>query len=349
MTASPPATPWRDAVARFVQLNPHAGAHRVAARAGISVLVPLVLLQLAGRPSWTIYAAFGAFTALYGRNRLHLSRIRMQSTLALLLTIAVTAGVLVATSPYRSWISIPLAALLATIAAVWSDAQDWHPPGPLFVVFAFAACASIPSSPADVGIAAAVAGASAAFAVVVGSTGWVRRPLPRPPEVRRPVRELLATGRVGRHAIRYGTGVVLAGGLATAIGIGHPYWAMVSAVVPMAAPTLVGQLVRGAHRLAGTLIGLGLSVVLLAAAPNGLVLILIIVALQIAAELFVGRNYGLALVFVTPLALLLGEIAVRHPTGQLLLDRGIETLLGVAVAVLVTVATRERSDYPARS
>jgi uncharacterized membrane protein YccC len=122
---------------------------------------------------------------------------------------------------------------------------------------------------------------------------------------------------------------------------------MVSAVVPMAARDLTGQLVRGAHRLGGTLLGLGLAALLLSLPLHGLALVGVVVLLQVGAELFVGRNYGLALVFVTPLALLLGQLAVAHPPGQLLLDRGVETLVGVTVALTVTVLTRERSAYPA--
>jgi uncharacterized membrane protein YccC len=114
----------------------------------------------------------------------------------------------------------------------------------------------------------------------------------------------------------------------------------------MAAPTLAGQLLRGAHRVIGTTIGLGLSAVLLALRPQGALLIAVIVALQVAAELFVGRNYGLALVFITPLALLLGEIVSSHPSGSLLVQRGVETVIGVVVAVAVTLLVRERSDGP---
>jgi hypothetical protein len=50
-----------------LRVGPHLGAHRVALRAGVSVLVPLLAAVLAGHVGWTIYAAFGAFTSLYGR------------------------------------------------------------------------------------------------------------------------------------------------------------------------------------------------------------------------------------------------------------------------------------------
>ena len=59
----------------------------------------------------------------------------------------------------------------AGLGSLCSDALGWHPPGPLFLVFAFAACASIPSTPADVAVAVLVASATAAFAVLVGYAG----------------------------------------------------------------------------------------------------------------------------------------------------------------------------------
>ncbi len=50
-------------VTQLLRFAPHNGVHRVAARAGVSVLVPLLLLVLLGRQEWTAYAAFGAFRA----------------------------------------------------------------------------------------------------------------------------------------------------------------------------------------------------------------------------------------------------------------------------------------------
>jgi hypothetical protein len=338
---------WPSAARQLLRVGPHAGAHRVAVRVGVSVAVPLLVLQAVGRPEWSIYAAFGAFTGLYGRNRLHLGRLRMQLTLGLVLVAAVTAGTAVSTFDTRGWVAVPTAALVATVAALLSEAQDWHPPGPLFVVFAFSACASLPGRPSLIGVAAAAASASAGFAVVVGVAGWVRARHAAAPVHRPGVVSVLAEHQTRIHLLRYGLAVLIAGSLATAAGIGHSYWAMVAAVVPMAARDLTGQLIRGAHRLLGTLLGLGLAALLLTLPLHGLLLVAVVVLLQMGAELLIGRNYGLALVFVTPLALLLGQLAVARPAGPLLRDRALETLLGVAVALAVTVLTRQRSAYPA--
>ncbi len=65
----------------------------------------------------------------------------------------------------------------------------------------------------------------------------------------------------------------------------------------------------------------------------------IAIALQVCAELFVGRNYGLAMVFITPLALLMIELAVPVDPGLLLRDRLVDTLLGVAVGTAVAVVS----------
>lgn len=70
--------------------------------------------------------------------------------------------------------------------------------------------------------------------------------------------------------------------------------------------------------------------------------------LQALAELLVGRNYALALVAITPLALLMVHLAAPAPTSQLLADRGIETVIGVLVGLAVGYLTwvRGRRDSP---
>lgn len=304
---------------QLLRVGPHAGSHRVAVRASVSVAVPLLALWAADHLEWSIYAAFGAFTSLYGRNHVHLSRLQMQLTLAVVMTASVVTGVAVGLSEHRDWIAVAVASVAAGLASLLSDAQDWHPPGPLFVVFALAACASIPSEPGDLVVAALVASGSAAFSVVVGGLGSAWR-LTRAPA--RAVRTRMARTSFAavatRHAARCVLGCAIAGALATASGVGHPYWAMVSAVVPLAHQDLRGQVVRGLHRIVGTAAGLGLAAAIFALDPRGLVLILVVVALQAAAELWVGRNYAVALVAVTPLALLMVHLLAPTPTGVLL-------------------------------
>ncbi|MEU3454149.1 FUSC family protein [Micromonospora sp. NPDC006766] len=320
----------RAALRAVLHVRPGRGAHRVALRAGISVLAPLLAVLAVGHPDWSVYAVFGAFTSLYGRNHVHLSRAAMQVSAGAALTVSIVLGVLVGSLPARAWVAVPVAVAITALGTVLGAVQDWHPPGPLFLIFAFGAVASAPHPLSDVAVAAAVAGLSSLFALLVGSVGSIlrQRQRQRQRQRSRPVR--LAHVWTW-EPVRYALAVVLAGGTATAVGIGHPYWAMVAAVAPLSAEGVTAQLVRAAHRILGTLIGLLTSALLLAPHLSPYETVLVVAGLQIVTELLVGRNYGLALLFITPMALLMGQLVAPRPAGLLLFDRGVETVIGAVI------------------
>jgi hypothetical protein len=332
---------------RLLTFGPHDGAHRVALRAGASVLVPLLVLWATDHLEWSIYATFGAFASLYGRERTGAARVALQVETGVTQVVLIALGVLVGLSDQRAWLAVPIAAVVAVGASYESSRRGWHPPGSLFQVFAFAAVASAPSTSDDLLPAVLVAAGAAAFSVVVGATGSALRGDPVVPRGPVPPIGGAAVG-VWRYAFQSGTGVLVAGLIATSAGIGRPYWAMVSAVVPLVARDLTSQLTRGLHRVIGTALGLVVAAGLFALDLQGLALVLVVALLQMGAELVVGRNYALALVCVTPLALLMVHLAVPAPARELLADRGIETLIGVAVGVTVGLLSRPLGSAGAR-
>ena len=117
-----------------------------------------------------------------------------------------------------------------------------------------------------------------------------------------------------------------------------PLLATVAAVAPLSARGITGQVTKALQRVLGTVAGLLTSAVLLALDLRGLALLLVIAALQVGAELLVGRNYGVAMLCVTPLALLMGQAAQPRPPADLLFDRGVETVIGAVVGVVVVLA-----------
>jgi uncharacterized membrane protein YccC len=331
-------------------LGPHDGAHRVAVRASVSVLVPLLVLWATDHLEWSIYATFGAFASLYGRERTASARLVLQVEAGVTQVVVVTLGVLVGLSEHRAWLAVPVCAVVAVGASYESARRGWHPPGSLFQVFGFAAVASSPASTDDVLPALLVSAAAALLSVVVGSVGAALRRARLSPSLGGQAPIGGAIEGVWRYALQSGAGVLLAGAVATGAGIGRPYWAMVSAVVPLVARDLTVQLTRGLHRVVGTGLGLVLSWALFALDVTGLLLVLVVAVLQAAAELLVGRNYALALVFVTPLALLMVHLVVPVPTGELLRDRGLETVIGVLIGLAVGYLSRPRSlRVPARA
>ena len=335
-------TTRRLVLADLVALRPAQGTRRGAARAAITMAVMLTTLAAAGRLDWSIYATFGAFASIYGGGRPRPERWRTQAFVGLLLVAAVCSGALVGLSDRRIWLAIPVVALWATTGAILSDRFSWRPPGPLFVVFAVATCGAIPTTPPMVPIATALAASTTAFAVILGvlesrwlpGRSWAPLPpgLPPPPAHRQRI-----------QAIRCAVAVVVAGLISTTAGIAHPYWAMIAAVVPLAARPFRAQLVRGVHRALGTLVGLLVSAALLVVPLPVAATIVLIAALQGTAELLVIRNYGLALVAITPLSLLSMQLANPQPVSALLADRLVETLIGVVVGLVTAVVTRDRT------
>ena len=326
----------------LIRVAPAAGAHRVAVRAGISIALPLAVLWLTGHIAWSMYAAFGAFTSLYGRDVAYEARLRMQLQAGAVLVLGVTAGTATACLADRRWLAVPVVAACAFLGSLLADRLRWHPAGPLFVVFGAAALAAHAATPGQVPLAFAVAAGAALLAAAIGAAGRLRG-LFRSATSRCANSAAAApdTPRLGwqwTQAVRHGVAVLAAGAAATAIGIGHPYWSMVAAVVAVTGADTTARLTRAVHRVVGTLAGVVLAAVILAPhLPMG-ALIGIVGLLQFATELVVGRNYGLAVLFLTPLALTMGTLAQSASTWSLLHDRAIETVLGAVIGTAISLA-----------
>ncbi|WP_181782750.1 FUSC family protein [Pseudonocardia pini] len=333
-------------VRELVRVAPHAGAHRPALRCAVSVGVASLEQLAVGRLDLLGAAAFGAFTAIYGRDLTVPGRTAVQALTGVGLTLSVAVGLLAAHLPGAPWVELAVLVALAGVATLVGGIVDWKPGGPLFFVFAAGAFAGAPVQPGGtvLEILATTAGA-AAFSVLIGSVGAV---FPTHVRARRPVavrtaREVLRSGIVGDVVLA----CALTAPVAVLLGVEHLYWALIGAVVPVTAVGGTQRLARGLHRIAGTLLGLAVAAPLLAAGLPGWAIVVVAVVLQVGAELFVLRNYALALVFVTPLALVVG--ATMHPaaTGELLTDRILATVVGVLVSLAVlALRRRERRWSP---
>ncbi|MFD5394880.1 FUSC family protein [Streptomyces sp. NPDC127097] len=174
-----------------------------------------------------------------------------------------------------------------------------------------------------------------------------RRPAPGHP---RGVRAVLARLAPGSPLLpigaRVAVGCVLAGWASMAVGVGHPYWAVVTAAsIYQANTTLSWQ--RALQRTLGNLLGLLLYTALLPLMHLGpLAMIAVALACQLGAEATITRNYWLGSVCVTPMALLLTEFGSRVPTATLVADRWLDTVVGASVglACCVLVTNRRAAD-----
>lgn len=159
---------------------------------------------------------------------------------------------------------------------------------------------------------------------LVGALGsaW-RRPSPTPVAV---VRIVLAS--------------LVAGAGAWMLGMGHGYWAAVSAGSVLQATNVTTTWHRTLQRAGGTGVGVVLAGALFWADYSVLGVIALVVVLQMGAELVVGTNYSYAIVFVTPLTLALSSLAqsgggVQDLAGERLWTTVLGALVGLAVCALV--------------
>ncbi|GHG18251.1 FUSC family protein [Streptomyces zaomyceticus] len=150
-------------------------------------------------------------------------------------------------------------------------------------------------------------------------------------------------------ALRMVLGTGLAGGAALLLGLGHGYWAAISAAAVLHSINVRTAAQRAVQRTLGTTAGLTLALGVLAASPEPVVLVLVIVLLEFLLEYVVARNYGLGVVFLTPLALLLTDLAAPSPAGDLVQDRALSSLLGVGIAlVCALVVVHDRAAVRAQ-
>ncbi|MBB2745688.1 UNVERIFIED_ORG: hypothetical protein FHR35_005551 [Microbispora rosea subsp. rosea] len=144
--------------------------------------------------------------------------------------------------------------------------------------------------------------------------------------------------------VRVAVGSALAGLVSLAVGVGHPYWAVVTAAsVFQANATLSWQ--RALQRALGSVVGLLVFTALLPVGRTGaLALVLLTLALQFCTEALMTRNYWLGTVCVTPMALLLTELPGYQPAWRLISDRWLDTAVGVAAGLLgCLLVTNRRS------
>ncbi len=135
-------------------------------------------------------------------------------------------------------------------------------------------------------------------------------------------------------AVRVTIGSAAAGWISLALGVDRPYWAVMTAAVLIVANTALSWQ-RTVQRVLGNLVGVGLFA---AAAPwihSPVTLVALALTCQVVVEATVSRNYWVATVFITPMALAMVEFANPRPAAELGLDRWLDTCVGAVVAVVI--------------
>ncbi|KTR81587.1 FUSC family protein [Leucobacter chromiiresistens] len=319
----------------------------IALRAALSIGVPFGVLTALGYEGIGLQTAAGAFVALFAAGLAAAERAKVLPFVALALIASAALGA--ALSPWPVLLGVGLVVVAGATSAL-SFAFRLGPPGPVFFVLSYGLAGNITAvvdgqrvnSPLVL-IAALSGGALFSYLLALA-------PLLRDSERAKPVRplgELLPGPWLGPGELRLILRILIVSVAGTAVTMlwidpHRAYWT-VSAGVAVIGLSAVRRhsLARGLHRTVGTLVGAG---VYLAIAPLGAIpfaLVLLLTGLQFVIELVVVRNYALALVFITPLVLLLTGAAAGG--GDLMgaaAERVLDTLIGSAIAVATALLHR---------
>ncbi|MBC2681947.1 FUSC family protein [Corynebacterium anserum] len=321
------------------ELNPSNRDHIPAFRIAFGIAVPLLLLLAINRLDLAIYATFGAFTGLFARHESRRSRFLRQSLAGTILTLCALTGAIMSWYMVGFWVIVVVTSFISSGAAMLAAQYNLRPAGSIFFVFAVSAIASIHGGQEGVHplLATVVAAVTAGFCVVLGAFAHLIGEGPQPGSETLP--DQTYTHRELRgHGLRFFIAPLVAGFLGvlsvtTIPELSHPYWAMVAGVAPLTPPHHAGRIQRALQRILGTLAGVVTAAFLLSFPTLPWQVVVWIIILQFLGEIYIGRNYALALTFITPVALMMTQMAHPIPVDALLLARTIETVIGAFVAM----------------
>jgi hypothetical protein len=327
-------------------LRPAPGRWPVALQAAIAIALPTVGFALAGHADLGLLASPGAFTALHIADRTRRERAVLLPLFAAGLVAATAIGVAVSGTLIASLVGLFAVVIASSVITLGFSTG---PPGGMFFVLVTGVSSHLaaPASRGGAGvdglmlIGLVAVGALLAYLVVVV-------PL-LVPSVRRPdlarhgdrVRMRFSLSESDRVILtRIAVAAAAAALLAAPLGILRAYWVMVAVVVILQNGHRVKlTAIRAIHRVLGTVVGVGLFAIIMLWNPHALVLALLLVALQFAVEMVIVRNYGLALILITPLALTIAAQGAVDNVGEVIAERILDTLLGAGIALVVLAAS----------
>ena len=337
------------------ELRPSPSRWHIALQAALAIGIPNVAFTLAGRSDLGLLASTGGFLALYLTSRSRRERAARLPFIAIGLVASAVLGVLASETLLGSLLAV---FAIAVVSATLCLGLSVGPPGALFFVLIGGVSTHL-AGPTRIGgagidgglmVGLLVLGCAISYLVVLSPLllPSVRRRDAALHETREPLRFVM-DGISRTILIR----LTLAGAIAVAVsaplGLPRAYWVVLTVVVILQnGHTVRLSALRGVHRVLGTLLGLGVFALIALIGPEGLVLAFALMALQFVVEMVIIRNYGLALIFITPLAMLIstqgGHVA------EIIADRVLDTLIGTAIALVVlfgALAWRRLRTQPA--
>lgn len=328
--------------------GPPGPRHWIATRAALSMGIPLAVLTLVGRPDLGLMAGTGAFLALFVAGAAAAERARVLPVIGAALFACAALGTWLAPSP---WLTAAGLVAVAVGGSALSFGFRVGPPGPVFLVLMYGLSGMITTVRDGARVTEPWVFLATLAGGLVFSYVLALLPLAIPAErarPTRPLRELLPGPWLGAGEQWLVVRIALVAALGAVLSMlwvdpERAYWTVSTGVAVVGLSTVPNHsFARGVHRTIGTLVGAAAYLALAPLAKLPWVFVLLLPLLQFTIEFVVVRNYALALVFITPLVLLIAGAAIGD-ANQLstAAERFVDTAVGSALAMASGVL-RER-------
>lgn len=256
-----------------------------------------------GKPNYGSLSSLGALTILYFTSAPITQRMIHLAICAFGMVFSFTISLFFGFNFYFSALSLGIVAFLAHFISSYFKIP---PPGNFFFIMVAAMASTFPFDlemiPTRVGLVAMGAILSCSFAFIYSVFVEKGKVLTVP---RRAFNK--------RRYTKFVESTIIGIFMALTLIIGHllkfnnTYWISIAAIAIIQGRNFEHVRQRNMHRILGTFIGIGFAWLILLFNPEKIVMIVIITILQFIIELMVVRNYGLAVIFITPLTILLAE------------------------------------------
>lgn len=304
---------------------------QMPAGAALATGLPLMVGAWFGRMDHGLISTLGGLVFLYTPDTPLYHRMMSLMACAFAMTACYALGVM---SHFVPALIVPALVVLAMLATMVARFYALGAPGSLFFIMAAAIGAYSPTPLLDVPLVVGLIFLGALLACLIAflySLVALRVRAPGPVlALPKPTFDYVVFDSVVIGAF---VGISLA--LAQLLQLERPYWVPVSCLAVIQGASLRAVWNRQLHRVLGTGVGLLVAWALFLLPLNPWTISLTMMALAFVIETAVVRHYGFAVIFITPLTILLAEAATlgSTPATVMIVARLYDTVLGSFVGL----------------
>ncbi|MBF0324171.1 MAG: FUSC family protein [Alphaproteobacteria bacterium] len=329
------AAACRTELGHLTMIHPTDRPWELPVGAAIAIGLPLFIGAFFDRLDFGLASSLGGLCFMYLPATALSHRMVMQMACAFGLIACYALGVM---SQFVPLMAVPVLTFSAILVTMVCRFYGVGMPGSLFFVMVAAIGADLPVTVLEVPARVGLVAMGAVLACLIGflySIHVLRRRAPQQPPP-----PTASFDFVVFDSVVIGVCVGLSTAVAKGLGAEQAYWVPVSCLAVIQGASLRAVWTKKLQRILGTLAGLLLTWGLFLLPLGPWTIALTMTALILVIETMVVRHYGLAVMFITPLTILLAEATTmgQGPAADLMQARLFDTVLGSFVGLLGGIA-----------